>query len=678
MSRKRSLLSLALCLLSLSSALPVAAQSAKRSQRQPRAGAQIPRDGKLTPENFDRSAYLIWLNWYQAQQAGQDAPEPRLTLPDTLDSREAQQIHAGWEKARLQAHMAVFHKAAYQLWFDWYQAQQQGQQTPQPSLDLPAEEVMVADQVSAIWQQEQNRARLDVERLAVNKPQPITQPLAAAVASADAPPPPKPGTEIFDSAELERKAAKGEPDFSDQPPQPARLTTPLPDYSNLQGPVSQRARGISAVASEQIASSMKEAGYKVVTHDDPIIKRNQNAENVVGSNTTAYLVDDNNPTGLPQVVEELQNGNVVKQYTYGLSLLSQRQLINGQWVTSFYVYDGQGHVRFLTDGNGNITDSYEYDSFGNLINQTGNTPNNYLYNGEQFDADLNLYYNRARYLNADTGRFWSQDIYEGSLANPTSLHKYLYANANPVNMIDPSGTSSIEFFNSLNIGSILASISVIQPGLRAGVFSPAVHVTDNPVVLKDSGWTVPDATAVLQQATDLWRKFNINITFNSVTEFACPTPLIGCGYLYSGEIGSIPSRSRKKATDPYPEADIAWEKYVVPNIPNLAKHNTLFLEKIIDPSTGVVGRTNTSQYGKYSGTAITLLSSIRGLEGQGPNARPFANLGMLGTILAHEWGHTFGLSETTTLNNLMNPKSFQPTLTSDQQRDAIKFSFGKY
>jgi hypothetical protein len=29
--------------------------------------------------------------------------------------------------------------------------------------------------------------------------------------------------------------------------------------------------------------------------------------------------------------------------------------------------------------------TYDYDAFGNLIHQTGSTPNNYLFAGEQFD-----------------------------------------------------------------------------------------------------------------------------------------------------------------------------------------------------------------------------------------------------------------------------------------------------
>jgi RHS repeat-associated protein len=155
--------------------------------------------------------------------------------------------------------------------------------------------------------------------------------------------------------------------------------------------------------------------------------------------TTKYLVDTNNHTGYAQVVEEIQSGNVVRQYTYGHDLISQRQQIDGNLVTGFYGYDGHGSVRFLTDSTGVITDQYDYDAFGNLIQQTGSTPNNYLYAGEQFDPDLGLYYNRARYLNVGIGRFWTQDEFEGDIESPASLHKYLYAHADPINNVDPSG-----------------------------------------------------------------------------------------------------------------------------------------------------------------------------------------------------------------------------------------------
>jgi RHS repeat-associated protein len=58
---------------------------------------------------------------------------------------------------------------------------------------------------------------------------------------------------------------------------------------------------------------------------------------------------------------------------------------------------------------------------------------------EQFDPDLGFYYLRARYMRPSTGRFWTMDTYPGQRISPSSLHKYLYGNGNPIRYKDPSG-----------------------------------------------------------------------------------------------------------------------------------------------------------------------------------------------------------------------------------------------
>ncbi|MGD0729719.1 MAG: RHS repeat-associated core domain-containing protein [Terracidiphilus sp.] len=161
--------------------------------------------------------------------------------------------------------------------------------------------------------------------------------------------------------------------------------------------------------------------------------------------TTRYLVEDDvNPTGLPQVMEEIVGGAVDRVYAYGLQRISEDQIVNNAWAPSFYGYDGAGSVRQLTNAAGIVTDTYEYDAFGNKVNSTGPTPNNYLYRGEQYDPDLSLYYLRARYMNPVTGRFLSRDPRPGHIAIPRSLHKYLYTSDDPVNRIDPRGKADLE------------------------------------------------------------------------------------------------------------------------------------------------------------------------------------------------------------------------------------------
>jgi RHS repeat-associated protein len=67
-----------------------------------------------------------------------------------------------------------------------------------------------------------------------------------------------------------------------------------------------------------------------------------------------------------------------------------------------------------------------------------------IYRAEQYDADLGLYYLRARYYNPATGRFLSRDPEDGKPIDPKTLHKYLYAGGDPVNRIDPRGREMFE------------------------------------------------------------------------------------------------------------------------------------------------------------------------------------------------------------------------------------------
>jgi RHS repeat-associated protein len=157
--------------------------------------------------------------------------------------------------------------------------------------------------------------------------------------------------------------------------------------------------------------------------------------------TTKYLVEDDlNPTGYPQVFDELNSsGAVTRTYTYGLQRIDENQPVSSVWTPSFYNYDGGGNVRQLTNSAGTVTDSYEYDAYGNEFTVTGTTPNEFMYRGEQYDSDLGLYYLRARYMNPVTGRFMSRDPEEGKVKDPRTLHKYLYADGDPLDGIDPTG-----------------------------------------------------------------------------------------------------------------------------------------------------------------------------------------------------------------------------------------------
>jgi RHS repeat-associated protein len=203
--------------------------------------------------------------------------------------------------------------------------------------------------------------------------------------------------------------------------------------------------------SENHMLSMANGGASVTMIYDAFGNRVAKTVNGV---TTQYLVEDDvNPTGYPQVVEELVNGAVTRQYTFGLQRISENlsPVVAGSsaWTPSFYGYDGGGSVRQLTNSLSVVTDEYEYDAFGNSFTKSGTTPNNYLYRGEQYDADLGLYYLRARYYNPATGRFLSRDPNAGKPTDPQSLHKYLYAGVDPINRVDPHGREFLADYDVL-------------------------------------------------------------------------------------------------------------------------------------------------------------------------------------------------------------------------------------
>jgi RHS repeat-associated protein len=191
---------------------------------------------------------------------------------------------------------------------------------------------------------------------------------------------------------------------------------------------------------------------------------------------TQYVVDSND--SLSQVVAELDKDNQIKvAYLYGDDLVSQYR----DNEINYYHYDGLGSTRTLTNPSSEITDSYTYEAFGELLEQTGETDNNYLYTGEQIDPNTGNYYLRARYYNPGSGRFLSMDSFNGNAQEPITLHKYLYGNADPVNMVDPSGYFSLGSFSVGNsVSGILSTMSRVGKVLNFLDFvtNPTGAVTD--------------------------------------------------------------------------------------------------------------------------------------------------------------------------------------------------------
>ncbi|CAG0972011.1 tRNA3(Ser)-specific nuclease WapA [Anaerolineae bacterium] len=93
-------------------------------------------------------------------------------------------------------------------------------------------------------------------------------------------------------------------------------------------------------------------------------------------------------------------------------------------------------MRFLLDSSGDLTHALNYDPYG-----VPSQPNNLTtlgFTGEQIDPN-DLLYLRARYYHPKLGAFTSVDPVLG-VGGSTGWNGYVYANGNPTNLTDPSGT----------------------------------------------------------------------------------------------------------------------------------------------------------------------------------------------------------------------------------------------
>ena len=176
-----------------------------------------------------------------------------------------------------------------------------------------------------------------------------------------------------------------------------------------------------------------------------------------------------------------------------------------------------------------MDNTYQYDAFGAPIASTGAIVNTYLYSGERFDSNLNLYHLRARFYNMLTGRFETMDPVPGKINDPRTLHKYVYSANNPVNASDPTGkdiaeNATIESSEHAYTHLLGNGLELSQPEVNAYVEQLVRYFIANNNVTYRSVFDIPFVIDLLNNVPWAARVFIVSDALIAVSYFPINFP----------------------------------------------------------------------------------------------------------------------------------------------------------
>lgn len=142
----------------------------------------------------------------------------------------------------------------------------------------------------------------------------------------------------------------------------------------------------------------------------------------------------------------------------------------------YYLYNAQSDVIGIVGSDLISVVSYEYDSWGKLLNVSGTKArtvgqlNPFRYRGYYYDTETGLYYLESRYYDPEVGRFINADNVSLVVASPMALinkNLYAYCDNNPIIRVDSSG----EFWFTIAgaaVGAVLGATSKMTSNLITG------------------------------------------------------------------------------------------------------------------------------------------------------------------------------------------------------------------
>ena len=138
----------------------------------------------------------------------------------------------------------------------------------------------------------------------------------------------------------------------------------------------------------------------------------------------------------------------------------------------YYHKDHLGTPQKMTDASGVEVWAADYLPFGRADVTIGTVENHLRFAGQYFDEETGLHYNYHRYYDPGTGRYLTPD----PIGLEGGINLFLYANGNPINLIDPLGliwvTVDVDYHGVSNwsrgilkfIGELIEEGQLVLPG----------------------------------------------------------------------------------------------------------------------------------------------------------------------------------------------------------------------
>jgi RHS repeat-associated protein len=206
-------------------------------------------------------------------------------------------------------------------------------------------------------------------------------------------------------------------------------------------------------------------------------------EKVAGGVTTTYTYSGD------RILREIRGATPLK-YIHGPDVDEPLAVDDGT-ALSYYHADGLGSVTRTTNGVGAVTQTRQYDAWGNL--ESGATEPGCAFTGREWDPEIGLYYYRARYYDPKVGAFIGEDPIGPADRALDELNAYRYVGNDPVNRLDPTGLG----YQKVACEKLLAEIQRILETIRKRIEEQQVGSRD-PKVWRNHQKTIEQFMKLLE------------------------------------------------------------------------------------------------------------------------------------------------------------------------------------